>query len=144
MGNIRYTLTKDERLCKKKAIDALFKGGNTSFAAFPFRVVFVKTEKSETSAKILISVPKHRYRHAVDRNRMKRLVRESYRLQKARLWSFLESKDYGIDIAIICISDRKETYKTVYKSIDKTISRICEKLSKESQHAVDAEKEEKL
>ena len=72
MKPTEHTLLKSERLYKKKDINALFEGGNLSFAAYPFRAVFRSTERDDVPARILVSIPKHRLRHAVDRNRMKR------------------------------------------------------------------------
>ena len=81
-------LTKSERLTSRLVIDKLFAGGNASMAAFPLRIVFMQMEKGNSEnpdssanseklppVSILVSVPKKRFRHAVDRNRMKRLVR---------------------------------------------------------------------
>ena len=57
-------------------------------AAFPLRVVYVNKERAhgEVPVQILISVPKKRFKHAVDRNRVKRQVREAYRLHKQVLY----------------------------------------------------------
>ena len=71
MEEPKYTLNKSERLCSKKLIERLFGGGNKSFPAFPIRVVYMYLEAEETSADIsvLISVPKKRFKHAVNRNK---------------------------------------------------------------------------
>ena len=61
-------------------------------AAFPLRVVYVNKERAqgEVPVQILISVPKKRFKHAVDRNRVKRQVREAYRLHKQVLYEALK------------------------------------------------------
>ena len=90
---MNYGLTKSERLNSQLVIDKLFAGGNASMAAFPLRIVYMQMEKDEhPPVSILVSVPKKRFRQAVDRNRMKRLVREAYRLNKHILWNALEGK----------------------------------------------------
>ena len=130
MITVPHTLQKSERLCKKKAIERLFGGGNLSFSAYPFRAVFCVTESQEVPARILISIPKHRLRHAVDRNRMKRLVREAYRLNKGIIWDVASEKGITVDIAFICISDRTATYREVRKSVCKILQRTAEALIK--------------
>lgn len=98
-------------------------------AVFPLRVVFMKVEKNEKApVSVLISVPKKRFHHAVDRNRMKRLVRESYRTSKHTLWKALEDKDYSLVIAFVCITDQMPSFYNVNKSVNKALVRIAEKL----------------
>lgn len=123
------TFKKSERLNSKIVIDKLFAGGNSSMAVFPLRVVYMKVEKNEkTPVSVLISVPKKRFHHAVDRNRMKRLVRESYRTSKHTLWKALEDKDYSLVIAFVCITDQMPSFYNVNKSVNKALVRIAEKL----------------
>ena len=98
-------------------------------AAYPLRAVYMPVEKSiNTPVSILISVPKRRFHHAVDRNRMKRQVREAYRLNKHVLWDSLESKTHGLAIAFICIADKPCTSEQVTRSVKKILHRIEENL----------------
>lgn len=78
---------------------------------------------------ILVSVPKKRFRHAVDRNRMKRLVREAYRLNKHILWKALEGKNERLMLAFVCMTDTLPSYQMVNKSMKKALIRVSEKLS---------------
>lgn len=142
---VNYQLKKSERLTSQLVIEKLFAGGNASMAAFPLRIVFMKVEKEGNDesegncgkngnlggkplVSILVSVPKKRFRHAVDRNRMKRLVREAYRLNKYILWEALEGKDYRLALAFVCITDTLPTFYAVNKSMKKALIRISEKL----------------
>jgi ribonuclease P protein component len=76
------TLGKKERLKSRKLIGRLFEEG-TSIKNFPFRLVYLSTEiTSVFSVKASFSVPKRNFKKAVDRNRIKRLIREAYRLEK--------------------------------------------------------------
>ena len=138
---MNYGLTKSERLTSQLVIEKLFAGGNASMAAFPLRIVYMKMEKgnsdhlesSDNSEKlprvsILVSVPKKRFRHAVDRNRMKRLVREAYRLDMSILWNALEGKDFRLALAFVCITDTLPSFNAIQKSMKKALIRISERL----------------
>ena len=82
------TFKKEERIVSNLLIETLFEKGNSqSLAAYPLRAVYLKTEHREGCApvQLLISVPKKKFKHAVDRNRVKRQIREAYRKNKALL-----------------------------------------------------------
>ena len=83
--NNLYTLRKSERTCSKIAIDNLFKGGHSrSLSAFPIRVVYLVSDTpQQEQCQIMVSVPKICFKRAVKRNRVKRQIREAYRLNKA-------------------------------------------------------------
>ena len=73
-----HSFPKQQRLCSLKAIEALFASGNRSLTAFPLRVVYRDAEQTQ----VLVSVAKRHFKHAVDRNRAKRQVREAWRLNR--------------------------------------------------------------
>lgn len=123
-----YSFSKAERICSKRVIDKLFAGGNTSMAVYPLRAVCMPVERESVPASILISVPKRRFRHAVDRNRMKRQVREAYRLNKHVIWKALESKSYSLAIAFVCIADKPLASANVARSVKKILVRIEEQV----------------
>lgn len=109
--NNGFGLKKEERLCSKKAIDALFAGTDSkSLSAYPIRAVF--RHSAEPGVRILVSVSKRRFHNAVDRNRVKRQLREAYRLNKNILHS-TTAETCGMDIAFIWLTDRHETSELV-------------------------------
>lgn len=77
-----FSLPKTERLYKKKIIQELFEKGS-SFYLYPFRVYFIQT--AEASNQVLFSVSKRNFKKAVDRNLIKRRMREAYRLNKSSI-----------------------------------------------------------
>src|SRR3569832_293963 len=100
------TFSKDERLCNQSIIDRLIKKGN-SFNSFPFKIIWLELQESTVPVKIVISVPKRKFKKAVDRNRIKRLIREAYRKNKHKLIERLEDKK----IAMLLIY----TSKTIFE-----------------------------
>ena len=124
-----FSFTKEERICSKKELDFLFSEG-LSFTAYPLRIIYVERETvSDIPVSILISVPKKRFKRAVKRNRIKRLVRESYRLNKPDLISFLSEKEKSIQIAFLYVSDKLPEYKDIEQSVLKCFNILKERLS---------------
>lgn len=116
----RFTFNKEERISGKIRINHLFTSGE-AFLVYPFRVVYMKKTGSDTdrTTSVLISVPKKRLKRAVDRNRIKRLAREAYRLNKRLL---VDSDDkLPLDIAFIYVADKLVSYQLVEKSITKAL-----------------------
>lgn len=138
------TLSKQERLCSKKLIDALFNGSNSrAMSAFPLRAVYMlletpasqaslaSLETPETpaapaspasSSQMLISVPKRYFKRAVKRNRVKRQVREAYRHNKQII------ADEQLAIAFIWLSDKLYATPEVEDRVRNLLTRIKEKM----------------
>ena len=84
---MRFTLRREERLKSKKLIAKLYEDGK-SFKVFPLRIIYLQTEHiSNYPVQIGFSVPKRNFKRAVDRNKIKRLLRESYRKEKYTIYS---------------------------------------------------------
>lgn len=117
----RYTLSKEERLSWKRYIDLLFAEGQ-SFVAFPLRVIYLMIEE-ETPApvSILVSVPKKKFKRAVKRNRVKRQVREAYRIHKYDLIDPLVEKNKHILIAFLYLDKEIHPFATMEKAMLKAI-----------------------
>jgi len=135
----RNTFGKAERLCSHKVIEALFAGGNKSFSAYPIRAIYMSTEdlglevqgsKKRADVQLLISVSKRHFKHAVDRNRVKRQIREAYRQNKHLLLSSLpEGK--RLAIAFIWLSDEHFPTEVVMEKVQKLLLKLQETINAE-------------
>lgn len=118
-----FGLKKAERLCSKKAIETLFASSDSkSLSAYPIRAVFRNTE--EADIRILVSVSKRRFRHAVDRNRAKRQLREAYRQNKHILTPVKQGT--GLDIAFIWLTDKQQPSSLVSKKMVALLEKIVQ------------------
>ena len=123
-----YTLCKAERLNSKILIGKMFEGGiSKSFSIFPIRVVYMPVEQGEASASILISVSKRRFKRAVKRNRVKRQIREAYRVNKHELLNALAEKKCRLVIAFIYLSDQLTESSVIEERVKIALARIVEK-----------------
>lgn len=123
------TFRKQERIVSTKLIETLFeKGSSHSVAAFPLRAVYLETGQQAGCARVqvLISIPKKRFKHAVDRNRVKRQIREAYRQHK-QLLEDVVAEDKMLLIAFIWLSDRHCKTKEVEKRVVGILERIAKK-----------------
>ena len=120
---------KREHIISTRLIEQLFSSGSTSMAAYPLRAVFRMVERSQTDVpvQVLISVPKKRFKHAVDRNRVKRQVRETYRQHKQLLVDVIPS-DQSLLLGFVWVGDRLAPSSIVGSRIEKLLTRIAEKL----------------
>ena len=113
-----------------KLIESLFGGGcSFSVAAFPLRAVYMLSERQtgDSPVQLLISVPKKRFKHAVDRNRVKRQIREAFRQHKDLLWQVVP-EEQRLLLAFIWLSDEHRPSKEVTQRVVGLMERISEKL----------------
>ena len=116
---MKHTLGKQERLKSKKLIEKLYQEGS-SVKYFPLRMMFIQTKHtSDFPAQVGVSVPKRNFKLAVDRNRLKRLMRETYRLQKQIVYDNLE-QPYVFMISYIGREEIK--YDEIYSKMNKLLT----------------------
>ncbi len=126
--SISYKFTKAERLKSRILIDKVFKEGK-HLSDKEFRIIFLKHKLPvEYPAQVLISVPKKKFSKAVDRNRIKRLIREVYRLNKHLLYERLQRVDQQIALAFIYQGSKLPEYHEVENKIKELINRLINKL----------------
>ena len=129
---MRFTFKKSEHLCRLSEIERLFSAGSRSATVFPVRIVYrkVKAEDGEPPVKVLVSVAKRRLRHAVDRNRAKRQLREAYRLQKATIYNALLCEQ-AIHLGLIWMADKPMESHRIHTAIGTLLERVAENLRRE-------------
>ena len=106
------TFHKKEHICLRRDIETLFSAGSRSLSLFPLRVTYrcVEPASEQPAVKVLLSVAKRRLRHAVDRNCVKRRIREAYRTQKNLLCDSL-APDVRLHLAFVCVASLKISKK---------------------------------
>lgn len=124
----RFTLSKEERICSKKLINELFTGNGRSMTVFPLRVVFMKRTivDDQPRAAMLVSVPKRYFKHAVDRNRVKRQVREAFRRNKSIITQNLTDDHEAVAMAFVWLTDEKFPSSEVENRMVRLLTRISE------------------
>ncbi len=115
----KYEFSKNEKLCSEKQINKLFTSGN-SFIAYPLRVVFISENASadkKNGIAVLTSISKKKFKRAVKRNRIKRLIKEAYRTNKNIFTQICSEHDIYINIAFIYLDNQINSYEIFEKAI---------------------------
>ena len=122
----QFSLGKSHKLCSKVAVDRIFatRDPRTTALAYPLRAVWNENEFRTTGEQVqfLITVPKKRLRHAVDRVTMRRRIREAYRLARPQL--AVPDNTIYVDIAFIYVADTIEPYARVEKAMHRLLRKI--------------------
>jgi ribonuclease P protein component len=120
---VSFSLKKHEILRSKKSIKELFNSGS-SFILYPFKVQYLPDFNSPNN-QVLFSVSKRNFKKAVDRNLLRRRIREAYRLNKSLLLAD-EKEASSISIALIYIGK----FKLPYAEIEDKLKQVLVRLSK--------------
>lgn len=125
------TFTSNERLKSRKLIGRLFREGN-SYIAYPLRVVWLPVLPDDPAlatfgdarAQLAISVPRRTFKTAVQRNRLKRRIREAYRLNKPFFHEKLAAADQHIALMLVLVAKEEVPYATIEAGVLKMIRKF--------------------
>ena len=125
-----YGLSKEERISSKIEIDSLFTKG-TSFISYPLRIVHIERQNNdetiESPVSIMVSVSKKKFKRAVKRNHLKRLIKESYRLNKAALTKKMGEQSKSLLIAFIYLPNTEKKYLEIESAMQKALGILASK-----------------
>ena len=122
------TFGKGERLCSRRLIEALYADGHR-LMAFPYSVQW-RVEPLPVPCQVMIVAPKRKFRHAVDRNRVKRLTRECWRMRKQTLYRHLAERGIGITLALVYVHNEIFDYEPLGRKMDKLVEALVADIDK--------------
>ena len=128
-------LPKGERLYLREEIERLHSCGR-SFVSYPIRIVWLaepnatQTPGEQAQVAVMTSVAKRRFKHAVDRNRIKRMTRAAYRLHKAPLWQAATQHHCTIRVALQSVAKTMPTYPELEQAVERAVARIVKEIEK--------------
>ncbi len=119
---------KYERICKENDITALFEKGK-GVNVYPYRMVYLfrNDESHPVTCRLLVSVSKKRFHHAFKRNRVKRLIRESWRHNKAELYEICQRDNISVDVALVYTATVIHSYDEMLRKTKKAIHELVQR-----------------
>lgn len=124
-----FTFTREERLKSRKVIQRLFGREGESFGHYPLRIIWVFLDAPLSSAPVQfgLSVPKKNFKKAVHRNRIRRLLREAYRLNKHRLYRSLEGEDRQLACMVLYTGREELPFAEIERAMRDMLRRFAKK-----------------
>ena len=121
----QFTLKKDERLKRRKIIEQLFSEGR-AVTAFPIRVQYKMVDQLSVPLQAGFSASSRNFKRAVDRNRIKRLMREAYRLQKLPLEQALQTKEQQLALFLIYTGKELPVYALIKEKVEVVLNKLLQ------------------
>ncbi|MBL7771584.1 MAG: ribonuclease P protein component [Chitinophagaceae bacterium] len=124
-----FTLSAKERIKSRKDIETLFQSGK-AFLIYPFRVLYRSRSKEETDAPLqfMVSVPKRNFRKATARNRIRRQIKEAYRLHKIALQPLLVQHQVQVQCAFVFMGKEAPAYHVIEETMKRSLQRLQSEL----------------
>ncbi|MDR0755010.1 MAG: ribonuclease P protein component [Prevotellaceae bacterium] len=126
----KHVFRKNERLRLRKDIEDVMQNGK-KFLSYPFFVNYViknKDRQNSETTKIAISVAKRNFKKAVDRNLLKRRIREAYRQHKHNLNATARNSNKVINAIIVYVPKEKLSYEEIKKGIIRSMEKLAKNI----------------
>ena len=123
-----HSFGKEERLCSRRLIERLYAEGHR-LMAFPYSVQW-RFEPLPVPCQVMIVAPKRKFRHAVDRNRVKRLTRECWRMRKQTLYQCLAENGISITLSLVYVHHGIFDYEPLGRKMDKLVEALLADIEK--------------
>ncbi len=121
---MRNTLGKSERLKSRKLIEVLFRQGS-AIKQYPIVLLYrIEEHEGEFPVQMTVSASKKNFAKATDRNRIKRMMREAYRLNKHELYDYLSSRNLKIVLIVMYGGKEILEYEHIYEKIKRSLERL--------------------
>lgn len=133
---MKYRFPKKEKVVSLKIINALFEKGAPGVFLFPFKISFIIVTNQQVSSQVLIIVPKRNFKKAVDRNRIKRQIREIYRQNKEIFLQNLKASQVQVAISIAFVGKTELEYAKANQALIKVLKQLAEYIEKNSTSAI--------
>jgi len=105
--------------------------------AFPFSIQWREEPTLDVPCQLMVVAPKRRFHNAVDRNRVKRLVRESYRHLKPQLYATLQQHDIRLTLSMVYVCNEILSYDKIYQKTEKALAMLVKDIEAHEQAAAD-------
>lgn len=129
---VENSLNKHEKLKSRKAIESLFKYGQT-FSSPPLKVYYRKIGSNNPIVKIAVAVPKRTIKKAVDRNKLKRRIREAYRLNKNSVYPSINHSSKGYELLFLYQAGELLNFTKIQASMRFLLHKLSDAISKNQQ-----------
>lgn len=127
----QFSYNKKEKLKSRKRLEALFTAG-TTFIVFPLKVFYQEVEVQDSILKTGVGTSRKNFRKAVERNRIKRLLREAYRIEKPGLLNYLQQNKKQIALFFLYIDKSLPEYNLLKEKMQQAIEKLIKSLNEKA------------
>lgn len=123
-----FSFKKGERITSRKILSSLFTKGESVYV-HPLRILYRRSSGDRYPAAFAVSVPKRLFRKAVDRNLLKRRIREAYRMKKPGFYSGLNAMGRQVHLVILYQDQKKFDYFSIEDALRKGLEKLLQEIS---------------